>query len=67
MLPLPAVWEELQQGRLRVARLRDVRLSGSINLASASGKGPRRIVNVVECGVCSVVESMKAEGMWALG
>lgn len=67
VLPLPAVWEELQQGRLRVARLRDVRLSGSINLASASGKGPRRIVNVVERGVCSVVESMKAEGMWALG
>jgi len=64
VLPLHAVWPEVQQGRLQAARIVDPPFQRTVAMAHARAKGPSRAVSAVATHLVQIVEAMAAEGMW---
>ncbi|MEH3086916.1 MAG: LysR substrate-binding domain-containing protein [Xylophilus ampelinus] len=64
VLPLHAVWHEIEDGRLQAAKIADPRLQRSITMALSKSKGPARAVQVVASAVCAIVEEQGRRGMW---
>jgi DNA-binding transcriptional LysR family regulator len=67
VLPLHAVWTELQEGRLQAARIVDPTLERRISMATARSKAPARAVSAVADQLRRIVDAMAARGMWRIG
>ncbi|CAN7250808.1 LysR family transcriptional regulator [Variovorax paradoxus] len=64
VLPLHAVWNEIEEGRLQAAKIADARLQRSITMAMSKSKGPARAVQVVAAAICTIVDELGRRGMW---
>jgi len=64
VLPLHAVWQEVQEGRLSVAALRDPTIRRIISMAHARAKGPGRIVMEVTRQLEALAQEIGNEGIW---
>ncbi len=64
VLPLHAVWTEIEEKRLQAAKIVDPRLQRSITMAIAKSKGPTRAVQVVGSAIREIVEDLGRRGMW---
>jgi len=64
VLPLHAVWQEVQEGRLSIAALRDPTMSRIISMAFSRSKGPGRTVMEVAAQIEALVREIGGEGVW---
>lgn len=67
VLPLHAVWAEVQEGRLQAARIVSPPFQRSVVMALAKSKGPPKAVSAVASQIVSIVEDMARRGMWRIG
>lgn len=67
VLPLHAVWNEVQAGQLQAARIVDPPFQRTVSMASARSKGPTRAVSVIATLIVDMVDEMAHAGMWQLG
>ena len=67
VLPLHAVWTEVQEGRLRAARIVRPALQRTVVMAMSKSKGPPRAVSAVAQEIVRIVDDMAAHGMWRPG
>ncbi|MCB2044476.1 MAG: LysR family transcriptional regulator [Burkholderiaceae bacterium] len=67
VLPLHAVWTEVQGGLLQAARIIDPPFQRSVSMASAKAKGPTRAVSAVAGQIVAIVDEMARAGMWKPG
>lgn len=64
VLPLHAVWHDVQEGRLQAARIRDPSFQRTVAMAYARTKGPSRAVSAVASHVAQIVGEMAKQGIW---
>ena len=64
VLPLHAVWQELQDGRLQAARIVDPAFQRTVAMSFAKAKGPSRAVTAVATHLVRIVGEMAKLGMW---
>ncbi|OZI48680.1 LysR family transcriptional regulator [Bordetella genomosp. 4] len=64
VLPLHAVWQEVHEGRLSVAALRNPTMGRIISMAYARSKGPGRTVKEVADQIEALVREIGDEGIW---
>jgi DNA-binding transcriptional LysR family regulator len=64
VLPLHAVWQEVQDGRLSIAALRNPAMGRIISMAFARAKGPGRTVMEVAGQIESLAREIGGEGVW---
>ena len=64
VLPLHAVWQEVQEGKLQAARIVDPPFQRTVAMAFAKAKGPSRAVTAVSGHLVRIVGEMAAQGMW---
>lgn len=64
VLPLHAVWDEVQAGQLQAARIVSPPLQRTISMAFSKSKGPARAVSVVAAQITEIVGDMARHGMW---
>jgi DNA-binding transcriptional LysR family regulator len=64
VLPLHAVWQEVQEGRLGIAALRNPAMGRIISMAYARAKGPGRTVMEVANQIESLAREIGGEGVW---
>ena len=64
VLPLHAVWQEVQEGRLSIAALRDPTMSRIVSMAFSRSKGPGRTVMEVASQIQTLVREIGGEGVW---
>lgn len=67
VLPLHAVWQEVQEGRLQAAKIVDPPFQRSVSMAIAKSKGPPKAVSAVAACIVSIVGEMAGSGMWRSG
>ncbi|WP_144637505.1 LysR family transcriptional regulator [Bordetella genomosp. 13] len=67
VLPLHAVWQEVQEGRLSIAMLRNPTMGRVISMAFARAKGPGRTVTEVAGQIEALAREIGAEGVWHVG
>lgn len=67
VLPLHAVWAEVQQGVLQAARIVEPPLERRVTMASARAKGPPPAVRAVAEEIKRQVAQMAARGLWRAG
>ena len=64
VLPLHAVWQEVQEGKLQAARIVEPPFQRTVALAFSRAKGPSRAVTAVTGHIVRIVGEMAAQGMW---
>lgn len=64
VLPLHAVWQEVQEGKLQAARIVEPPFQRTVAMAYAKAKGPSRAVTAVSALVVRIVGEMARQGMW---
>ena len=64
VLPIHAVWSEVQDKRLQASRVVDPPFQRTIAMAMAKSKGPPRAVSAVASLIARIVEDMARDGMW---
>lgn len=64
VLPLHAVWQEMQEGKLQAARIIDPPFQRTVAMAYAKAKGPSRAVTAVSTLLVRIVGEMAQQGMW---
>jgi len=64
VLPLHAVWQEVQEGKLQAARIVEPPFQRTVALAYAKAKGPSRAVTAVAGHIVRIVGEMARQGMW---
>jgi LysR family nitrogen assimilation transcriptional regulator len=64
VLPLHAVWTEVQEGKLQAARITSPGLQRIVSMAMARTKGPGRAVAAVAAEIVAIVEDNARRGMW---
>ncbi|HSW19615.1 MAG TPA: LysR family transcriptional regulator [Ramlibacter sp.] len=64
VLPLHAVWQEVQEGKLQAARITEPPFQRTVALAFARAKGPSRAVTAVTGHIVRIVGEMATQGMW---
>jgi DNA-binding transcriptional LysR family regulator len=67
VLPLHAVWHDVQDGLLQASRVVDPPFQRSVSMAMAKSKGPARAVMAVAAEIVAIVGEMAASGMWRSG
>lgn len=67
VLPIHAVWAEVQAGTLQAARINDPPIQRTVSMAFAKTKGPSRAITVVSQHIVRIVEAMAQNGMWYSG
>lgn len=63
VLPLHAVWPEVQERRLQAARIVDPALQRTIAMVLSKSKGPTRAVAVVAAEIVEIVNEMASSGI----
>lgn len=66
VLPLHAVAQDVQEGRLQAARIGEAAMRRTISMAQAKSKGPNRAVSEAAALVASLFEEFGARALWAL-
>lgn len=64
VLPLHAVWQEVQEHRLQAARIVEPPFQRTVAMAHAKAKGPSRAVTAVAARLVRIVGVMAQQGMW---
>ncbi|MDQ8034452.1 MAG: LysR substrate-binding domain-containing protein, partial [Bordetella sp.] len=64
VLPLHAVWQEVEEGKLSVAALRNPAMGRIISMAFARAKGPGRTVMEVAGQIEALAREIAGEGVW---
>jgi DNA-binding transcriptional LysR family regulator len=64
VLPLHAVWQEVQDGRLQAARLVNPPLQRTVSMVMSKSKGPGRAITLVAQQIEQIVDDMARQGMW---
>jgi DNA-binding transcriptional LysR family regulator len=64
VLPLHAVWAEVQQGRLQAARLVEPPLPRWLAIITAKSKGPSKAVRAVTAQITRIVDDLARTGLW---
>jgi LysR family nitrogen assimilation transcriptional regulator len=64
VLPLHAVWQEVQDGSLQAARITEPAFQRTVAMAFARAKGPSRAVTAVAGHLVRIVGEMGAQGIW---
>jgi LysR family nitrogen assimilation transcriptional regulator len=64
VLPIHAVWQEVQDGRLQAARIIDPPLQRIVSMAFAKAKGPGRAASAVVKQIEQIVDEQASAGMW---
>jgi LysR family transcriptional regulator, nitrogen assimilation regulatory protein len=67
VLPIHAVWNQVQRGELQAARIVAPKMQRIVSMALARTKGPGRAVCAVADEIVSIVEQGAQSGMWHLG
>ncbi len=67
VLPVHAVWSEVQAAHLQAARIVDPPIQRTVAMVFARTKGPSRAITVVSQHIVSVVDEMARSGMWRSG
>lgn len=65
VLPMHAVWSEVQEGKLQAARIVDPPFQRTVAMAHAKTKGPSRAVASVTSLILRIVGEVAQQGMWA--
>jgi DNA-binding transcriptional LysR family regulator len=65
VLPIHAVWTEVQDKRLQAAKVVGPPFQRTISMAMSKSKGPPRAVSAIARLVVEIVEEMAGDGMWA--
>lgn len=66
VLPIHAVWNEVQEGKLQAARIVEPSFSRTVSLAYSKSKGPTRAVSAVAARVTDIVGQIAQQGIWLL-
>lgn len=64
VLPIHAVWQEVQEGRLQAARIAQPPFQRTVSMAFSKSKGPSRAVTAVAGQLTRIVGEMAQQGMW---
>jgi LysR family transcriptional regulator, nitrogen assimilation regulatory protein len=64
VLPLHAVWQEVQEGKLQAARIVDPTFQRTVAMAYAKAKGPSRAISAVSALIVRIVGEMAEQGIW---
>lgn len=64
VLPIHAVWQEVQEGKLQAARIIDPPLQRIVSMAFAKAKGPGRAASAVAKQIEQIVAEQARSGMW---
>lgn len=64
VLPIHAVWQAVQEGKLQAARITDPPLQRIVSMAFAKAKGPGRATSVVAKQIEQIVDELAHVGMW---
>ena len=67
VLPIHAVWTEVQEGRLQASKIVSPELQRIVSMALARTKGPTRAVSAVATEIVGIVEESARRGMWRSG
>ena len=67
VLPLHAVWQEVQEGKLQAARIDKPPLQRTISMVMAKTKGPGKTISAVAAQIVYIVDEMARSGMWRPG
>jgi LysR family nitrogen assimilation transcriptional regulator len=67
VLPLHAVWPEIQAGLLQAAKIVNPPLQRDVSMALAASKGPRKAVTETATQIVRIVDEMAAKGLWWRG
>jgi LysR family nitrogen assimilation transcriptional regulator len=67
VLPLHAVWTEVQEGQLQAARIVNPPFQRTVAMAMAKSKGPAKAVAAVAAQIVQIVDEMARRGMWRPG
>ena len=67
VLPVHAVWAEVQDGRLQAAKIISPTVQRVVSMATARSKGPAKAVSAVASEIVSIVEESARHGMWRSG
>ncbi|MDB5805498.1 MAG: transcriptional regulator, LysR family [Betaproteobacteria bacterium] len=66
VLPLHAVWQEFEEGKLQAARVVGPPLQRMVSMVTAKSKGPDKAVTLVVREIVEIVDEMAQRGMWRL-
>lgn len=66
VLPLHAVWQEFEEGKLQAARVVGPPLQRMVSMVTAKSKGPDKAVTMVVREIVEIVDEMARRGMWRL-
>lgn len=64
VLPLHAVWHEVQEGRLQAARIISPPFQRTVSMATARSKGQPKAVAAVTQQIARICDDMARRGMW---
>lgn len=64
VLPIHAVWNEVQEGKLQAARIVEPSFSRVVSLAYSKSKGPTRAVTAVANRLIDIVGEIGSQGIW---
>lgn len=64
VLPIHAVWTEVQEGKLQASKIVSPTLQRIVSMAMARSKGPAKAVTAVAAEIVSIVEASARSGMW---
>lgn len=67
VLPIHAVWAEVQEGKLQAAKIVSPSVQRIVSMALASAKGPAKAVSSVATEIIGIVEENARSGMWRTG
>ena len=67
VLPIHAVWNEVEDGRLQAARIVSPEFQRIVSMTMARSKGPARAVSAVAAEIVAIVEDGARSGMWRSG
>ena len=67
VLPLHAVWQEVQEGHLQAAKIISPPFQRTVSMAIAKSKGPAKAVSAVAAQIVQIVDDMAKRGMWHTG
>ena len=65
VLPIHAVWHEVQEGRLQASRIVEPPLQRIVSMAFAKAKGPGRAASAVAKQIEQIVSEQARAGMWS--
>lgn len=64
VLPLHAVWQDIEDGKLQAARVIDPPMQRIISMVLSKSKGPPKAIQLVVRQIEQIVDEMARQGMW---